>query len=140
MSLSRSEIMSRVRHEDTDIEIAVRKRLHAKGFRFRKNVRRLPGCPDVVLSKYKTVIFVHGCFWHGHPNCRSASLPKSNREFWENKVQYNQNRDERNFTELKKMGWEVILIWQCELKNKKLTDQKIEEIIHLLKRDENIKG
>lgn len=134
MSLTRSEIMSRVRHENTDIEIMVRKRLHANGFRFRKNVRRLPGCPDVVLPKYKSVLFIHGCFWHGHSDCRFANLPKSNREFWENKIQYNRNRDESNVANLKKLGWQVIVVWQCELKNKRSADQKIEEIIQMLKR------
>lgn len=97
----------------------VRRFLFARGFRFRIHVDTLPGKPDIVLRKYKTVIFVNGCFWHGHENCRIYSFPKSNIEFWKKKIERNKERDLRERIQLRRMGWHVILIWECQLKPKK---------------------
>ncbi|MDR0304402.1 MAG: DNA mismatch endonuclease Vsr [Chitinispirillales bacterium] len=112
----RSEIMSKVSGKDTKPEILVRKYLFSKGFRFRKNVANLPGKPDIVLPKYKTVIFIHGCFWHGHKNCEAAKLPTSNIDYWTKKISSNIKRDLKNEESLKIAGWNVIFIWECELK------------------------
>lgn len=109
--------MSKISGKDTKPEILVRKFLFARGFRFRKNVKALPGKPDIVLPKYKTVIFVHGCFWHGHI-CKSGKLPETNKEFWREKIKINIIRDTSNIKKLKDLGWFVDIIWQCELKNK----------------------
>ena len=114
----RSDIMSKVAGKDTKPEIFVRKFLFSKGFRYRKNVTDLPGKPDIVLAKYKTVIFIHGCFWHGHKNCDAAKLPSSNVDYWVKKVTSNENRDSQNIHLLKEAGWNVIVIWECELKTK----------------------
>lgn len=108
--------MSKVPRKDSLQEIVVRKFLFSQGFRFRKNDDRLPGSPDIVLPKYKTVIFVHGCFWHGH-SCRAAGLPISNSKFWFEKIEANKKRDRRKANELRKLGWKVINIWQCDLNN-----------------------
>jgi DNA mismatch endonuclease (patch repair protein) len=112
----RSDIMSHISGKETKPEILVRKFLFANGFRFRKNVKDLPGKPDIVLPKYKTVIFIHGCFWHGH-TCNRGALPETNFEFWKTKIGGNIERDKRDVSELKKQGWNVIVIWQCEIKN-----------------------
>lgn len=109
--------MSRIRAEDTKPEILVRSYLFRRGLRFRKNDRRLPGHPDVVLPKYRTVVFVNGCFCHGHMNCRYASVPKSNTAFWTEKIGANRARDGRVSEELEKSGWKVITVWECMLKN-----------------------
>lgn len=108
--------MSAVKGKDTKPEILVRKWLHAAGYRFRLHVKELPGKPDIVLPKYKTVIFVNGCFWHQHQGCPHAKLPATNREFWEDKLRKNSERDERNYQELRDMGWNVQIIWECEVK------------------------
>ncbi len=107
--------MSRIRGKDTKPEILVRKYLFSEGFRFRKNDKRYPGHPDIVLPKYKTVIFVNGCFWHGHENCKYYTVPKSNTEFWIAKVKRNQERDKADTSKLSEMGWHVITIWECQL-------------------------
>lgn len=112
----RSYNMSRIRGKNTKPEELVRKYLFAQGFRYRKNDARFPGKPDIVLPKYKTVIFVNGCFWHGHEGCRYFVWPKSNTEFWEHKITGNIQRDMRNQQELTEQGWNVITIWECELK------------------------
>ena len=114
----RHKCMARIRSKNTKPEIMVRKYLFARGFRYRKNVRRLPGTPDIVLRKYRTVIFVNGCFWHGHEGCRYSHLPKSNVEFWRNKIERNKKRDLRERVELRRMGWHVIQVWECQLKPK----------------------
>ncbi len=111
----RSSIMSNISGKDTKPEILVRKYLFSKGFRFRKNVKGLPGKPDIVLPKYKTVIFIHGCFWHGHKNCKKATLPATNTEFWREKISGNIIRDKKNILKLREMGYKVIIVWQCEL-------------------------
>lgn len=127
---TRSYNMSHVRSKDTGPEIMVRKYLFSKGFRYRKNDKRYPGSPDIVLPKYKTVIFVNGCFWHMHIGCRDFSMPKSNKSFWEKKLECNRIRDEENIKKLKNLGWNVIVVWQCEIKGnlfesrmKKLTEE-----------------
>ena len=101
----RSEIMSRIRGKDTTIEVKVRSYLFSMGFRFRKNDRRYPGTPDVVLPKYRTVIFINGCFWHGHENCKLFKMPKSNVDFWRNKILTNKANDEKNRLLLEEMGF-----------------------------------
>lgn len=114
---TRSYNMSCIRGKDTKPEELVRKYLFAQGFRYRKNVARLPGKPDIVLPKYKTVIFVNGCFWHGHAGCRYFVWPKNNAEFWQKKISGNIERDAKNHKLLAELGWKVIVVWECELKN-----------------------
>jgi DNA mismatch endonuclease vsr len=111
----RSSIMSKISGKDTKPEILVRKYLFSKGFRFRKNVKNLPGKPDIVLPKYKAVIFVNGCFWHGHENCKKSTLPATNTEFWREKISGNIIRDKGNIQKLIGMGYKVITVWQCKL-------------------------
>lgn len=112
----RSWNMSRIRGKDTKIEVKVRKYLFSKGFRYRKNVTTLPGKPDIVLPKYKTAIFVHGCYWHRHPGCKYAYMPKTNVEFWEKKFSENIANDEKNRLKLETSGWTVITLWECDIK------------------------
>lgn len=100
-------------------EVTLRKALFARGFRYRVNVKTLPGKPDIVLPRYKTVLFVHGCFWHGHPGCKYAYTPKSNTEFWVNKISGNQERDAVVKRELEESGWRVIIVWECEIRHGK---------------------
>ncbi|MEX8547885.1 MAG: very short patch repair endonuclease [Mucilaginibacter sp.] len=113
----RSYNMSRVKSKDTKPEMLVRKFLHKNGFRYRLHVKNLPGKPDIVLPKYKTVIFIHGCFWHGHENCKKASLPKTRTEWWTDKIGKNGENDQKAETILSNLGWKVIKIWECELKS-----------------------
>lgn len=113
----RSRIMRSVKREHTAPEIVVRKQLHALGFRFRLHRRDLPGSPDIVLPKFKTVIFVNGCFWHRHPGCRLASMPKTRQEFWSAKFAANVRRDAESSEKLRLMGWRVLTYWQCELRD-----------------------
>lgn len=121
---TRSYNMSRIRNKNTKPEELVRKYLFSQGFRYRKNDSRFPGKPDVVLPKYKTVIFVNGCFWHGHTGCRYFVWPKNNAEFWKNKIMENTQRDAKNQSLLLEQGWRVIVIWECELK-KAVRDQRL---------------
>lgn len=117
----RSEIMSKVRSEDTKPEIKVRKLLHGMGYRFRLHRRDLPGKPDIVLPKYKTVVFVNGCFWHGCPICRHAKIrPKANAEYWNRKLDRNLQRDRENYAKLDALGWRVVVVWECETKDKNI--------------------
>ena len=125
----RSELMAKVTGKETKPEIMVRKYLFSKGFRFRKNVKALPGSPDIVLSKYKTVIFVHGCFWHGH-DCRKGRLPETNHEFWLYKIAKNTERDNRKISELMDLGWKVLIVWDCELINKRLAEETLKTLVH----------
>jgi len=108
--------MSAIKSKNTKPEIEVRKLLHSLGYRFRLHRKDLPGTPDIVLPKYKTVIFVHGCFWHRHENCKYASIPKTRTEFWENKFKENIKRDQVNQKNLYKLGWNIVIVWECELK------------------------
>lgn len=114
--------MSRIKGKNTNPEEIVRKYLHSKGFRYRKNVKELPGKPDVVLPKYKTVIFVNGCFWHHHVGCRYFKWPESNAEFWRRKISDNEIRDLRNYSKLESLGWNVLVVWECDVKGKRLED------------------
>ena len=107
--------MSRIRSENSKPEARLRKSLHGLGFRYRKNDGRLPGKPDIVLPKFRTVIFVNGCFWHQHPNCPRATLPKSNIDYWHNKLRKNTERDNKNIEKLEQLGWSVLVIWECEI-------------------------
>jgi len=132
----RSEIMSKVKSKNTKPEEIVRKYLFSKGFRYRKNVKELPGKPDIVLPKYATVIFVNGCFWHGH-DCPKGTLPATNTEFWEQKIRSNKQRDEKNEKSLVERGWRVETIWECELKNKTIALKTLEALEQRLKNREN---
>lgn len=115
----RSYNMSRIRSTNSKPEDIVRKYLFSKGLRYRKNVKTLPGKPDVVLKKYKTVIFVNGCFWHGHQGCKYFVMPKSNTEYWNKKITGNVERDKNVIVRLEKLGWNVITVWECQLKKDK---------------------
>lgn len=115
-ALERSYNMSRIKSINTKPEELVRKYLFREGFRYRKNVRNLPGCPDIVLAKYHTVIFINGCFWHAHKNCKSFVYPKSNKTYWKDKLKRNQERDQKNNLLLRRQGWKVLIVWECELK------------------------
>ena len=119
VSEKRSKNMSAIRSKNTKPEIAIRKLLHSLGYRFRLHRKDLPGSPDIVLPKYNTVIFVHGCFWHRHENCKYASTPKTRKEFWEKKFRENINRDNLNQANLALKGWKIIIIWECQLKGDK---------------------
>ena len=123
----RSKLMSRVSQKNTKPEMIVRKYLFSQGFRYRLNVKSLPGSPDIVLPKYKTIIFVHGCYWHGH-SCRAGKLPSSNQTYWEKKIADNKERDGRKEQQLKKLGWRVLKVWGCELK----TIEKREKVLKKL--------
>ena len=118
VSEQRSRNMSAIKSKNTKPEITVRKLLHSMGYRFRLHKKDLPGSPDIVLPKYKTVIFVHGCFWHRHENCKYASTPKTRQEFWEAKFRENINRDKLNQENLSSKGWKIIIVWECEIKDK----------------------
>ena len=118
--------MSHIRSINSEPEEMVRKYLFSKGFRYRKNVRTLPGCPDIVLPKYKTVIFVNGCFWHKH-DCPRFVWPSSNEDYWRPKIMGNVERDKRNIAELQQLGWNVLTVWECELK-KKVIDATLEQL------------
>jgi len=124
----RSEIMSKISGKETKPEIIVRKYLFKKGFRFRKNDKRYPGKPDIVLPKFRTMIFVHGCFWHGH-NCKAAKLPETRNDFWEHKINANIKRDKRNIAELRKQKWNIIIIWQCELNKKENREKRLDMLV-----------
>ncbi len=112
----RSWVMSRIRSGDTTPERVVRSLLHRLGYRFSLHRKDLPGTPDIVLRKHKTVVFVHGCFWHRHPGCKQSTTPKTRKEFWRDKFERNVARDERNQCELRKKGWNVIVVWECKIK------------------------
>lgn len=113
---TRSYVMSKIKGKDTKPEILVRKFLHTQGFRFRLHVKKLPGTPDLFLRKYNTAIFVHGCFWHGHQNCKVAHIPKTRTEYWQTKIQKNIERDSLQVIKLTQLGLNVITIWECQLK------------------------
>lgn len=127
----RSHIMSLIKSKNTKPELIVRSFLHHQGLRFRLHKKDLPGQPDLVFKKFNTVIFVHGCFWHGHddPNCKSSHIPKSNSQFWSNKIEKNQNRDKSNMEKLKTLGWRIITIWECEIKKPQILDKLLYNIL-----------
>lgn len=115
---TRSYNMSQIKGKNTKPEELVRKYLFAHGFRYRKNDKRLPGSPDIVLPKYKTVIFVNGCFWHAHAGCKYFVWPQNNADFWKEKIQNNISRDKKNYDKLQENGWHILVVWECELKPK----------------------
>lgn len=120
----RSQIMSRVGGKNTKSEFVVRSLLHHLGYRFRLHRNDLPGKPDIILPKYKKAIFVHGCFWHGHANCKRSKRPTTNIKFWSEKLDKNMERDKTSVANLKELGWNVLVIWTCEMNNKdKLTNK-----------------
>ena len=132
-SIQRHRIMAAIHSADTKPEIVLRHELWRRGFRYRVNDRRLPGSPDVVLPRYRTVVFVHGCFWHGHKGCSKYTVPKSNTEFWTAKVARNQARDQEVWRKLEAHGWAVVIVWECELEKARLAetiDRVSSEIIH----------
>lgn len=124
----RSRCMAAIKGKDTKPEMTVRKYLFSRGLRFRVQVRKLPGRPDIVLPRYKTVIFVDGCFWHGHEGCRYFRLPKSNIGFWKEKIERNIARDARNESELHALGWRVIRVWECDIKAVRGREEYLESL------------
>ena len=126
--------MSHVRGKDTKPEVMVRQFLFAQGFRYRLYRKDLPGKPDIVLPKYKTVIFINGCFWHGHSDCKYATIPEANHDFWIAKISGNIERDKSNHAKLYELGWKVIEIWQCKLKPK-FREQTLNNLITELQND-----
>ena len=132
----RSRNMSHIRSINTKPEEKVRKYLFSKGFRYRKNVRSLPGCPDIVLTKYKTVIFVNGCFWHKH-DCPRFVWPSSNEDYWQTKISGNVKRDIKNHAELEMLGWKVLVVWECQLKKKNF-DSTMEDLLSSIQGDTDL--
>ena len=138
---TRSHNMSRIRGKDTHPELLVRKYLFGKGFRYRLHDKQLPGKPDIVLKKYKTVIFIHGCFWHGHQGCKYFKIPETNTDWWAKKIESNRERDEKNISSLINAKWNVFVIFECDLKVSKqeITLQKLSTYLNelsTLKKDE----
>ena len=125
ISASRSKNMSAIKSKNTKPEVEVRKLLHAMGFRFRLHKKDLPGSPDIVLAKYKSVIFVHGCFWHRHKRCKFASNPKTRVDFWNKKFKDNIERDIKVRKELENLEWNYLIIWECQIKNKTYLKEKL---------------
>lgn len=123
--------MSHIRSQDTRPEILVRHELFRRGYRYRINVSKLPGKPDIVMPKYKTVIFINGCFWHGHDGCKHFVLPKTNADYWETKIHGNKQRDKESTWRLQQQGWKVIVIWECEIQKSQLPSiiDKIDSIV-----------
>lgn len=129
----RHNCMSRIRGKATKPELLVRNWLWHHGYRYRLNVKSVPGKPDIVLRKYRTAIFVNGCFWHGHVGCSKYVVPKSNTEFWLTKIERNKERDQQNYKDLHDAGWHVIIIWECQLK-KSIIDSTMYDVEHMLNR------
>ena len=132
--------MSLIHARDTKPEILVRKYLFGRGLRYRKNVKNLPGSPDIVLPKYKTVIFIHGCFWHGHVGCKYAVIPETNRLFWMEKIASNHRRDEETKQTLESLGWRVLTVWTCELKRKAETSVALDNLYRQVVRSSPLPG
>ena len=124
----RSWVMSRIRGKDTTPELRVRSLIHRAGLRFRLHAKSLPGRPDIVLPRYQTVVFVHGCFWHRHRRCKYCRMPKSNRSYWVGKLMGNQRRDQLHLRALRRLGWHVLVIWECETENSSLMERKISHL------------
>lgn len=127
----RSELMRKVKRENTGIEVSVRRLVHSMGYRYRLHAPGLPGTPDIVFPGKKKAIFVHGCYWHHHEGCKLATTPKTNTEFWQNKFCDNTARDERKIRDLEALGWKVLVVWQCETKkaNLELLEEKIRDFL-----------
>ena len=119
---TRSKNMAAIKGKDTKLELAVRKYLHNKGLRYTLHNNKLPGKPDLTLKRYNSVVFINSCFWHRHKKCNKAVMPKSNTDFWRDKLQKNVIRDKKNINSLKKQGWSVLLFWECQLQEKNLSD------------------
>lgn len=120
----RSDRMARIRNRDTKPEMVVRRLVHRLGYRYRLHIRDLPGCPDLVFRSRKKIIFVHGCFWHMHPGCPNNRPPKSNVHFWKPKLQSNRQRDLQNQAKLRELGWDLLIVWECQLRDRqKLADR-----------------
>lgn len=130
--MTRSENMARVKNKNTKPEIFLRKLLWHRGFRYRVNYKNLPGSPDIYLPKYKAAIFVNGCFWHMHENCKYSSIPKSNYDFWKNKFERNVERDKKNYDKLESMGIKVIVVWGCAIK------QMVKDQVTVVERIDNL--
>lgn len=125
---TRSRMMAGIRGKDTKPEVMVRRLLHRLGYRFRLHRKDLPGRPDIVLPRWSTVVFVNGCYWHGHKHCELYRLPKTRSEFWQGKIEGNRKRDERNYRQLRGAGWRVVLVWECAVSKKnRLTDLELED-------------
>lgn len=127
----RSAMMARIGARDTEPERVVRRALHKRGYRFRLHRRDLPGTPDIVLSKYQTVIYVHGCFWHRHAGCRYATTPGTNRKFWASKFAANLSRDRRTLAAIRRLGWHPLVIWECETADERRLTRKLAKIREL---------
>lgn len=121
----RSDIMRRIRRKDTRPEMVVRHAVHSLGYRYRLHYEKLPGRPDLAFPRHHKVIFVHGCFWHGHKKCRKKKLPVSNVAFWKNKIEKNRIRDKNNIRELALLRWDVLVIWECEISQRELLTKKL---------------
>ena len=132
---TRSKMMSNIKSKNTKPEIIVRSLLHQKGFRFRLHDKKLPGKPDIVLKKYNAVVFIHGCYWHRHENCRLTSTPKQNAEFWNKKFSDNIHRDNEVYYQLKKLGWRTAIIWECCIRDKKNLSDTIDLLASWVKSD-----
>ena len=126
----RSQVMAAIKGRDTKDELLVRRFLFRHGLRYRTSDRRLPGRPDIVLPKYRTVIFVNGCFWPGHEHCSLYRLPKTHQEFWKRKIERNRARDERSIARLLAMGWRPIVVWECELRGKQKQQETLEGLLN----------
>jgi DNA mismatch endonuclease (patch repair protein) len=133
---TRSRMMSGIRGKDTAPELSVRRYLHAMGYRFTLHEKNLPGSPDLLLKKHRLVIFVHGCFWHRHPGCFYATSPATRREFWQNKLNRNAQRDEEQRLLLAGLGWRVLVVWECGIRH---AADKMEEIAHFIGSDEDLR-
>lgn len=121
----RSALMARVRQRDTKPELVTRKLLHAKGYRFRLHMKQLPGTPDIVLKRHRAVVFVHGCFWHGHEGCPRSALPATNRDWWQAKIEGNRRRDLEKIGELETQGWRVLVVWECETRDAEALSRRL---------------
>ena len=126
---TRSRMMAGIRNKNTKPEIIIRRQLHSLGFRFRLHRRIGKARPDLILPRWNTCIFVHGCYWHRHKGCKLASVPKSNTDFWQTKFNQNVDRDKRNIGELEALGWSVGIIWECSVRNEIITDGELEKAI-----------
>ncbi|MHA3062870.1 very short patch repair endonuclease [Acinetobacter sp. ANC 4641] len=128
-SATRSRMMAGIKSRNTKPELLIRSILHHRGFRFRLHVKDLPGKPDIVLPKYHTVIFIHGCFWHGHENCRLFKLPGTRSEFWQKKIETNRKNDSRSVGSLREKDWKVCVVWECRIRKEKKDLSQLADII-----------
>ena len=133
----RHKCMAAVKGKDTKPEMLVRRYIHAAGYRYGLHNKKLPGKPDIVLRRLKTVIFIHGCFWHGHENCKYFRLPKTDVEFWQTKIARNRERDAHVMEQLQALGWRVIIVWECELKPKEKREETLKKLVHQLSLNNN---